>query len=50
MLQRENEMQDANEIFNVELSIKRGVVTKGCFSREIIFPLKNICQVENRMK
>lgn len=36
-------MQDANEMFNVELSFKRGMVNKGCFSREVIFQLKNNC-------
>lgn len=39
-------MQDAEEMFNVELSFKRGMVNKGCFSREVIFQLKNNCLVE----
>lgn len=37
-------MQDANEMFTVELSFKRGMVNKGCFSREVIFQLKNNCR------
>lgn len=39
-------MQDANELFNVELPFKRRMVNKGCFSREVIFQLKNNCLVE----
>ena len=40
-------MQHASEILNVELSFKTWVVNKGCFSREVIFQLRCIPQVEN---